>query len=97
MLDILDNYDSIIYYQTDSQYHSKECQGINWEIKNNKWTEGTNQRNRYRQQRNQSRSCVLQEYKYNQNNQKQCLYESINNLLNGVADIISRVNDRSNL
>ena len=62
-------YDSIVYYQTDCQNHSKCGQGVNSKAKEYEGSKGTNQGYRNCQQRNQSCTPVTQEDKYYENYQ----------------------------
>ena len=93
VLNILDYHYSIIYYQTNGQYHSKQRQGIDGKVQNDKCHKGTYKRNRHSQQRNNGRPPVLQEYEYNQYYQQQRLEEGLHNLPDGGTNIVSSINN----
>ena len=96
-LDILNNNYRIINYQTNCQYHGKQGKSIDGEPQESKGNKGTNQRYRHSQKRNEGCPPVLQENKYHQHNQHQCLNKGMHNLIDGSTDKIGAVHNLPHL
>ena len=90
-LNVLDNNDRIIYYQADCQHHGKQGQGVDGEPQESKGNKCTYQRYRHCQKRNEGCPPVLQENKYYQHNQHQCLDKCMHNLIDRGTDKLGAV------
>ena len=86
-------YDSIVYYQTDCQNHSKCGQGVNSKAKEYEGSKGTNQGYGNCQQRNQSCTPVTQEDEYYENYQHKCFEEGVCYFFQGFNDKLSFIHD----
>ena len=93
MLYVLDNNDSIIHHEADSQHHGKQRQGVDGKSQEGKGGKGSHQGYRHCQHRDESCPPALQEYEYNDHNQQQGLEEGLYNLLDGFTDVFRTIDD----
>ena len=97
LFDILDDDDSIIDDEADGEDHREERQCVDREVEHDERAERTDQGNRNGEQRDDRRAPVLQEDEDDEDDEQQCLEERHENLFDGCADVVRRVEDRRHL
>ena len=91
MFYILHHHNGIIHHNTDGENQSKQSQYVQREAENKHETEGTNQGNRYRNNRYHRRTPALQGKEYDQHHQNQRFEQRLVHFVNGFGNISRHV------
>ena len=97
LLDVLDDDDRVIDDEADGEHHREERQRVDGEIEHDERAERTDERDRHGEQRNDRRAPVLQENEDDEDDEQQRFHKGHQDLLDGCADIVRRVEDRRHL
>ena len=90
---VFNNDDGIIDYQTDSQYHGKQCQGVDTESQRHKAGKGADKGYGDSQHRNKRGPPALQKEEHDEDNQHQGFLKGIYYFRDGFVDILRTVDN----
>ena len=90
-LDVFHHHDGIIHHDADGQHQPEQAQGIQREAQQVENAEGTHNRNRHRDQRNNRRAPGLQEQDHHQHNQHHRFQQRLHYRANGIANKYRRI------